>query len=185
MEVFAMRTLRLIAILASIIALSACGTTGGPKTEYYPVEFTNGKKLTIASQSQVLPDFLLPLSSIRTSYIVEGEVTADQIENVNRAETVCRLHTENSRASVPVIIAINGIVYGLTGYLGVGLGAKAFGAAVKYREYARYGGTAGLFSGMGNGLITIAGRSYTFKNCTREALDAAKLNIRVLTESPY
>lgn len=172
-----------IAILAMTVLLGACASS--PTTRHFPVEFTNGKKLTIVSQSQTLPDFLLPLSSMRTSYIVEGEVTADQMENVRRAENVCRLHTDNSRASIPVIIAVNGIVYGLTGYWGVGLGAKAFGSAAKYREYARYGGTAGFFAGAGNGLVSIAGRSYTFKNCTREALDAAKLQIRVLTESPY
>lgn len=176
-----MNVLCKISILVSAVLLGACATT----TKYYPVEFTNGEKLTIASNSQTLPDFLLPLSSIHSSFIVEGEVTEDQLENVKRAENVCRLHTENSRPSVPVIIVANGIVFGLAGHLGVGLGSKALGSAVKYREYGRYGGTAGVFSGMANGLVTIAGRSYTFKNCTREALDAAKLQIRVLPESPY
>ncbi len=172
-----------IAILASIIVLGACATQG--ERINIPITMPDGERATIVANNQSAPDWMLAQGSLKVNYLVKGDVTAKQIAAVVEAERACRIFTGTVRPSNLVAVLANGALYAAAGFVGVGLGAKAF-TGVSSSAYGKYGAAASGFAGAANGIVTLGGQTYTFENCGREVLTLFPgYEVKVLQKSPY
>jgi hypothetical protein len=178
-----MKSIRLVAVLAFAL-LSACATQGPLET--IQETFPRGEVITLGVHNQSVPDYLLDQQKLQLNFLIKGKgVSAEQLAAIAKAEKLCRFYTGKVRPSNLVAVVSSGIIYAIAGGVGLGLGSQAFQGAVA-SQYARYGAEAGGFSGAANGVITLAGQTYTFENCGREVMEALPgYQIRVLNRSPY
>lgn len=178
-----MKTLQTGIVILAALLLGACATQG--EREELPLTYPDGEKLTLVAHKQWSPDWLLDGSKMKLNYIVKGDVTPKQLAAVAKTEEACRIFTEKVRPNDLVAVFATGVLYTAAGYVGVGLGAKAF-TGVSSSQYARYGAAATGMAGAANGVITLGGKTYTFENCGREALSiVSQYGVRVLNKSPY
>lgn len=119
------------------------------------------------------------------NYVVNGDVTDKQIAAVDAAEKACRVATDAARPSDWTSVLSQGALYAIAGYIGIGVGSKAFTGAVT-NQYARYGAWATGTAGIANGIVTRGGQTYTFEVCGRDVFDLfPNYQVRVLLKSPY
>lgn len=178
-----MNAIRNVAVLAIATLLSACATQGDPQK--IKATLPDGEVLTIVAHPQSVPDWMLDGSTLKANFMVKGDVTPRQLAAVAEIEKMCRIYTGTVRPSNLVAAVSSGVLYGIAGFIGVGLGSQAFAGAV-FSEYARYGGAASGFAGAANGVISSAGQTYTFENCTTTALGKVlQYGVSGLNRSPY
>lgn len=172
------------AILAvATLFFGACASPGGMIKE--PITMPNGEKATIVAHSQSVPDWMLDKDKLALNYIVRGEVSEKQLAAVAETERACRIYTGTVRPNNLVAVLSSGGLYALAGYVGVGVGSRAFTGAVQ-SQYAKYGAWASGTAGIANGMITVGGQTYTFENCGREILGMfPAYDVKVLQKSPY
>jgi len=179
-----MKRMRLygVATLATVIA----GCFGPGSVNRIPLTMPGGEKATIVAHNQQVPDYMLSPSKVALNFIVKGNVSEKQLAAVAAVEDACRVYTNDVTPSDLVAVVSGGVVYGIAGFIGVGAGSQAF-AGASFVEYGMYGAAAGGLGGMANAFISNrAGRTYTFQNCGREALDLfSQYKVRVLQKSPW
>ena len=84
-----------------------------------------------------------------------------------------------------VAVISSGALYAGAGFTGVGAGSQAFDGA-SFLEYGQYGAAATGVAGLANGVISLAGKTYTFENCGREVLAMfPNYKVNVIQKSPY
>jgi hypothetical protein len=172
-----------IATLAIMVLLVACATQGERKD--IVATYPNGEKLTIVAHEQWSPDWLLDGSKLKLNYLVKGDVSEKQLNAVAVTEKACRLYTSTVRPSNLVVVLSNGVIYALAGGIGLKIGSAAF-PGVDTNRYFKYGAAASGAAGAANGTISLGGQTYTFENCSKEALDAvSQYGVRVLEKSPF
>lgn len=161
------KVLRCVAsLVAAVVLLGACA---GPGTRVeIPLTMPKGEKATIYAHDQQVPDWMLDGSQLAVNFMVKGNATAEQLAAVAEAEKACRIYTKTVRPSKLVAVVSNGALYAAAGYIGAGLGARAYLPRVDTKAYARYGENASGFSGAASGIINTGGQTYTFENCGRE-----------------
>ncbi len=173
-----------LAVLAAVLILTACAGPGRRMT--IPLTMPQGEVATIVAHNQTVPDWMLDRDKLALNYIVKGDVSAKQLAAASEAERACRIYTGTVRPNNLVTVFSQGVLYGLAGYLGVGLGAKLAFSGAQFTDYGTYGGVAGAFGGSVNGVVTSGGQTYTFENCGREVLMLFPgYDVRVLHKSPY
>lgn len=171
-----------LAVLAALL-LVGCVSVGERVT--IPIVAPDGERLTIYAHQQSVPDWMLARDSLKLNFMVKGEVSEKQLQLISTVEKSCKLFTDTVRPNEAVAIFANGALYAVAGFIGVGLGSQYFQGA-KFIEYAMYGGSATGFAGLANGVITLGGQTYTFENCSREALSRLpQYGIGALNKSPY
>ncbi len=158
------KVLYLLAVGASLL-LGACAGPGA--VSKIPLTMPDGEKATIIAHDQQVPEWMMATDKLALNYIVKGEVSEKQLRAVAEAERSCRIYTNTVRPSNLVAVVSSGVLYATTGFIGLGLAANAFPAA-KPREYAKYGAAAGALGGVGNGIVNLGGKTYTFENCGTE-----------------
>jgi len=172
-----------IAILAMTVFLGACASAGDAKR--ISLTMPNGESVTVVAHNQSVPDWMLNRDRMKLNFIVKGNVSESQLLAVASTEKACRIYTKTVRPSNLVAVLSETVLYAAAGYIGVGYGAKAFVGTVPH-QYAVYGAWATGMAGTANGIITLAGQTYTFENCGREILDLFPgYDVRVLQKSPY
>lgn len=173
----------LLVILASSLLLGACASVG-PATKI-PISMPNGEKATIVAHSQSVPDWMLARDGLKLNFVTKGDLSSKQLAAIAETERACRIYTGTVRPNNLVAVLSNGIIYTLAGYIGVGMGAKAFTGA-NHRQYAKYGAWASGAAGLANGVVSLGGQTYTFEACGREVLSLfPEYDVRVLLKSPY
>ena len=172
----------LAAILVSL-TLGACASVGPARG--ISVTMPDGEKATIVAHNQSVPDWMLNRNKLALNYIVKGNVGDEQLAAVAATEKACRIYTKTVRPSNLVAVMSSGVLYAAAGYIGVGVGSKAFVGTVPH-QYARYGAWATGIAGTANGIITLGGQTYTFENCGREILGLFPgYKVQVIQKSPY
>jgi hypothetical protein len=167
-----------LAILSMAILMSACAGPGMRKD--IPITMPRGEKATIVAHNQIAPDWLLDKDRLALNYIVKGAISTEQLAAVAETERACRIYTGVSRPNKLVAVLSSGILYGTSGFIGIGLGSQAF-KGVNSLAYAAYGGTAGFAGGLANGIVNLGSQVYSFENCGREILSIfPDYKIRVL-----
>ncbi|GEM_PF-3048653 len=171
-----------LAVLA--ILLGAC--VGPGERREIPISMPNGEKFTLVAHNQTVPDWMLDRNKLALNYIMKGNTRDKNLSAaIAEAERGCRLFTNTARPSNLVAVISNGIIYAVAGYVGIGIGSRAFTGAVQH-QYATYGAWASGTAGLANGTVTLGGQTYTFENCAREIFDRLpSYEVRVLQKSPY
>ena len=175
----------MLVALATVLGLAGCFGPG--ELTRIPLEMPDGTKATILTHNQMAPEWLLARDKMKLNVIVRGEVSAEQLEALSRTEQACRIYTKMSRPNDLVIVLSSGVLYSLAGFVGVGAGSQALQGAPSFVAYGGYGAAATGVAGLANGVITLGGKTYTFENCGREALESVfpQYRIHVLQKSPY
>ena len=170
-------------VAMAMFLMAACAGPG--KLTRIAVNMPDGGKATIVAHNQIAPDWLLDRKKLALNFIVKSDVSSKQLAAVAETERACRIYTKTVRPSQLVAVASSGVIYAAAGYIGVGLGSKAFDYAVT-SQYAKYGALASGFGGVANGIISAGGQTYTFENCGREVLALfPEYQVHVLQKSPY
>lgn len=174
----------LFAILASLL-LGGC-SFGPGVAKAIAITDEDGNPGTLVAHNQIVPDYMVSTDKLALNYMVHGEVTQKQLDAVAETERACRIYTKTVRPNALVAVITSGAIYAIAGYAGVGIGSKAFGS-VTSRQYARYGGWAGLTGGLANGAISLAGKTYTFENCGERAIATffPSSEVTITQKSPY
>lgn len=182
-----MKTLCRIAILASIIVLSACAGPGA-RTEI-PFTLPSGKTGTLVVNDRQVPSWMIADSERALNYMYTGELSKDKLAAIAVAEKTCRIYTGKAHTSNLVAVASGAGLYALAGYAGLFIGSGFLtGITSKQQaEYGGYGASASGFGGAANGIITLGGKNYTFQNCSEVVLsaDPAYRDVKIMRDSPY
>lgn len=172
----------LIAILAVVMFLGGCAGPGA-RVEI-PLAMPDGETATIVAHNQIAPDWLLDRDQLALNYITRRNVSERQLAAVAETERACRIYTKTVRPHNLVAVLSSGILYAVAGFTGVGAGSQVF-AGAKFLEYGAYGAGATGTAGAANGLVSIAGQTYTFENCGREVFGLfPQYEVRILNKSP-
>jgi hypothetical protein len=171
--------------LLLLVLLTGCFGPG--QMTRIPLEMPDGSKATIVAHNQMVPDWMLARDSMKLNFIVRGEVSLEQLQAVASTETACRIYTKTVRPNDLVLVLSSGALYSLAGFVGVGAGSQALQGSPAFLAYGGYGAAATGVAGLANGVITLGGKTYTFENCGREALETIfpQYRIHVLQKSPY
>ncbi|HUQ30206.1 MAG TPA: hypothetical protein VM103_01660 [Candidatus Paceibacterota bacterium] len=166
------------------ILIGACATQGEPIA--IKVNMPQGEHATIIAHPQSVPDWLLDPSTLKFNYIVKGDVSDEQLAAVAEGERACRIYTSEVRPNRLVSVIADGVVYGAVGYVGGGVGSLAFAGAV-FEQYAEnMAAVGGISGGIGNGIVTLGGATYTFENCGKQLMEIfPKYGIHIMQKSPY
>ena len=171
-----------LAVLAMLVS-AACATVG--QAVKIPLTMPGGEKATIVAHPQSTPDWMLAQDGLKVNFLVKGEVSAKQFAAVAEAERACRVYAGTVRPSNLVAVLSSGVLYAVAGFIGVGIGAKAF-SYVAASQYAEYGAWASGLGGTANGIVTLGGQTYTFENCGRGVMGLFPgYEVKVLQKSPY
>jgi hypothetical protein len=172
-----------IVAFAMSVLLGACAGPG--EIIKIPVTMPGGAKATIVAHDQKVPDWLLSQDKLALNYIVKDDINDNQLAAIAEAERACHIYTKTVRPNNLVAVLSQGVLFASAGYIGVGLGARAFAGAIP-SQYARYGMWASGVSGTANGIATLGGQTYTFENCGREILGLFPgFEVHVVQRSPY
>jgi len=173
------------AILAAAVALGGC--VGPGQMRIIRATMPGGESATIVAHNQQVPDYWLDKDRLALNFVVKSDVSQTQLAAISSAENACRIYTDTVTPNDLVAVISGGIVYGATGFLGLGLGSQAISPMLDFVRYGKYGAAAGGMGGVANAFISNrAGRTYTFQNCGRELLDLfPQYKVRVLQKSPW
>lgn len=179
-----MKSTRIAALLAVTVLLGACAGPGA--LTKIPLTDENGQPATLVAHNQMVPDYMLDRDQLAINYLVRGEVGEKQLAAIAEAERGCRIYTKTVRPHNLVAIASSTGIYALAGYIGLGIGSKAF-SYTKSSEYAKYGAWASGIGGAANGVISLGGQTYTFENCGERVITKLFPNagITVIQKAPY
>ena len=181
---FARNLLKVAAVCGLAASLIACASD--PRATTIGVAMPHGERATIVAHNQDVPDWMIGTDSLRLNFVVKGDVSDDQLRAVAAVEGSCRIYTKTVRPNELVAVAINGILYGATGFLGTGGGAALAFKGASFMDYGKYGGTSSFGGGVANGLIQGGGKTYTFEDCGREIFSIfPQYEVHILQKSPY
>ena len=151
----------LFAILAICALLFTGNANAGGLTEK-SVTMPDGRSATIIAHEQILPNWMIPISSLHMNCLVVGDVTKEKLAMISKVEDMSRNYTKSVTPNAFVSVSTNTLLYTAVGYIGVGLGSMAFPTVIP-RQYAWYGAAATGFVGLANSLISLGYKNYTFE----------------------
>lgn len=182
-----MKRRRVLSCITLLATVWLGGCFGPGRITARQVIMPGGERATIVAHNQLVPDYWLDKDQLALNFIVKNDVSQTQLAAIGSAENACRMYTNDVTPNDLVAVISGGIVYGSTGFVGLGLGSQAISDMLSFIRYGKYGAAAGGMGGVANAFISNrAGRTYTFQNCGRELMDLfPQYKVRILQKSPW
>lgn len=186
-------SLRRCLVLATTLIAFGCASPGPAMDIPYhlPAVTTAVGKVIPATEGIIhthnnkWPAWMTATDKMAIDYITTGSSAKNAPKAVAEAERACRIYTTTVSPNPLVAVLMNGAVYAASEFPFAMLGASAFKGA-KLLQYGQYGASASAGGGVGNGIIQLGGRNFTFQNCARGIFEAApQFRLVILTPNPY